>query len=67
MMAIFLGRVDPHFASNTFTAGDMFSIADITGFFTVRMTRAVGMEIADDYPNVARWFGEVAARPAFQL
>ena len=67
MMAIFLGRIDPHFASNTFTAGDMFSIADITGFFTVRMTRAVGMEMADDYPNVARWFGEVAARPAFQL
>lgn len=67
MMAIFLGRIEPHFAQNTFAAGDTFSIADITGFFTVRMTGAVGMEIADDYPNVARWFGEVSARPAFQL
>lgn len=67
MMAIFLSRIEPHFAQNTFAAGDMFSIADITGFFTVRMTGAVGMEIADDYPNVARWFGEVSARPAFQL
>ena len=67
MMAIFLGRIEPHFADNAFAAGDRFSIADITGFFTVRMTKAVGMEFAEDRPSVARWFGEVSARPAFQL
>ncbi|MEM9061468.1 MAG: glutathione S-transferase family protein [Pseudomonadota bacterium] len=67
MMEIFLGRIEPHFAANAFAAGDAFSIADITGFFAVRMTKPVGMEIDAAYPNVARWFGEIAARPSFQL
>ncbi|MEM7210395.1 MAG: glutathione S-transferase family protein [Pseudomonadota bacterium] len=67
MFAIFMNRIEPHFADNRFAAGEAFSIADLTGFFTVRMTKAVGMEIAEDYPNVSRWFAEVSARPAFQL
>ena len=65
MMGIFLDRVEPHFARNSFAAGDNFSIADITGFFAVRMTKAVGMDIADTHPNVARWFNQIASRPAF--
>ena len=67
MMEIFLGRIEPQMAANAFIAGERFSIADITGFFTVRMTKAVEMDIAGRYPNVARWFGEVSSRPAFAL
>ena len=63
---IFLNRVEPHFAQNRFAAGERFSIADITGFFAIRMTKAVNMDIAGSHPNVTRWFEEIAARPAFQ-
>ncbi len=65
MMGIFLDRVEPHFTQNAFAAGDSFSIADITGFFAVRMTKAVGMDISETHPNVSRWFSEIASRPAF--
>lgn len=67
MMDIFLARVEPHMAKNDFIAGSEFTVADITGFFTVRMTKTLGMDIAERYPAVAAWFAKVSARPAFQL
>jgi glutathione S-transferase len=67
MMAIFLGRIEPHMAKNEFVAGPAFTIADITGFFTVRMTVPMEMDLAASYPAVAAWFAKVSARPAFQV
>ena len=67
MMNIFLGRIEPHMAKNAFVAGDAFTVADIVGFFAVRMTGMAGIDLEADYPGVARWFGEVSSRPAFQL
>jgi len=67
MMAIFLGRIEPHMAKNEFVAGPAFTIADITGFFTVRMTVPMEMDLATSYPAVAAWFAKVSARPAFQV
>ena len=67
MMEIFLGRVEPHMAKNDFVAGAEFTVADITGFFAIRMTNALGMEITASYPGVATWFTKVSARPAFQV
>ena len=67
MMGIFLNRVEPHFAANAYVATDRFSIADLTGFFAIRMTKAVGMDISATHPNVTSWFERIAARPAFQL
>jgi len=66
MLAIFLSRLEPHMAGNAFIAGDTFSAADISGFFTVRMTKALEIDLSG-YPDIARWFGEISARPAFQL
>ena len=43
MMEIFLGRVEPHMARNDFVAGPELTVADITGFFAVRMTSALGI------------------------
>jgi glutathione S-transferase len=45
----------------------MYSAADITGFFTVRMTKVVGMDLSGSYPNVVRWFEEISAGPSFDL
>ena len=67
MMAVFLDRLDPGLAGRGFIAGDAFSIADITGVFAVRMTGALEMDLAGSWPNVVRWFGEVSARPSFDV
>ena len=67
MMEVFLTRVEPHMAQNEFIAGPDFTIADITGFFTVRMTNALEMDLTTSYPAVTAWFAKVSQRPAFQL
>ncbi|MDP3160071.1 MAG: glutathione S-transferase family protein [Reyranella sp.] len=67
MMEIFLRRIEPHMARNDFVAGPRFTIADITGFFTVRMTKTLEMDISSSCPSVAAWFAKVSARPAFQI
>ena len=67
MMEVFLARVEPHMAQNEFIAGPDFTIADITGFFTVRMTNALEMDLTTSYPAVTTWFAKVSQRPAFQL
>ena len=67
MMEVFLDRVEPHMASNEFIAGPEFTVADITGFFTLRMAYALEMDINASWPAVAAWFAKVSARPAFQI
>ena len=67
MMEVFLARVEPHMAQNEFIAGPDFTIADITGFFTVRMTNALELDLTMSYPAVTGWFAKVSQRPAFQL
>ena len=67
MMEVFLARVEPHMAQNEFIAGPDFTIADITGYFTVRMTNALEMDLTTYYPAVTAWFAKVSQRPAFQL
>ena len=67
MMGVFLGRLEPHLARNEFVAGPTLSVADITGFFALRMATMLGMDIAASWSAVAAWFARVSARPAFQL
>jgi glutathione S-transferase len=67
MMGIFLDRVEPHMAKNAFVAGPDFSIADITAYFTVRMTVPFEMDLSKSHRAIAAWYDKLAARPAFQL
>ena len=67
MTEVFLGRLEPHMAGSEFVAGSTLSIADITGYFALRMATMLGMDIAASSPSVAAWFARVSARPAFQL
>ena len=67
MAAVFFGRVEPHMAENAFVAGSGFTVADITGFFTLRMAYALEMDVAASWPATHAWFEKVSARPAFQL
>ena len=66
MMDIFLGRIEPHMSRSEYAAGAAFSVADITGFFTLRLAIAAEMDIAASHPAVAAWFDRVSARPAFR-
>ena len=67
MTEVFLGRLEPHMERSEFVAGPTLSVADITGFFALRMATMLGMDIAASSPSVAAWFARVSSRPAFQL
>ena len=64
MLEIFLGRLEPQLEGQDFIAGPALSIADITGFFTVRMAAPLEIDLAGRYPNIARWQAALAARPS---
>lgn len=66
MATIFFDRMERHMQGRDWVALDRLTIADISGYFTYRMTRPLEMDTAA-WPNIERWFGAIAARPAFQL
>ena len=67
MAGVLFDRAEPHMAKNEFVAGPDFTVADITGFFTLRMAYALEMDIGASWPATHAWFQKVSARPAFQL
>ena len=56
--------MDAQLASHKFIAGDAYSIADITGMIAVDFMRAARIPLPPELKHVARWHGEVAARPS---
>ena len=66
MGAILFDRLELRMEKRETMALDRFTVADISGFFTYRMTRRLEMNV-ERWPNIERWFALVAARPAFQL
>ncbi|MGI9335860.1 MAG: glutathione S-transferase family protein [Gammaproteobacteria bacterium] len=64
MLDIFLARLEPQLAQHAFIAGPDFSIADITGYFTMNMANRLEMDIEGRYPSIFRWHGEVSSRPS---
>ncbi len=57
--------LDNILASHEFVAGEVFSIADIAHFGWLWRREFAGVSL-ENTPNVARWFDEIAARPAVQ-
>lgn len=64
MLDILLARLEPHMGRHPFVAGSGFTVADITGYFVLVMAKRLEMDIESDYPNIFRWYTEVAARPS---
>ncbi len=62
----FLTLLDMHLALNRFAAGDVFSIADITGGIGVDFMKPARLHVPESFSNVLRWHSEVAARPSWQ-
>ena len=67
MGKMFLERVEPHMAENEFVAGSRFSVADITAFFTIKLTTPLKIDINASYPGVAAWMDRVSKREAFNI
>jgi GSH-dependent disulfide-bond oxidoreductase len=57
------GVMDKQLGVTRFLAGNEYSIADIATFPWTRSWKNQGIEL-DEFPDVKRWFDEIAARPA---
>jgi GST-like protein len=57
------GVMDKQLGVTLYLAGNDYSIADIATFPWTRSWKNQGIEL-DEFPNVKRWFDEIAARPA---
>jgi glutathione S-transferase len=65
MFGLLVPKLDAQLAANSHIAGNRFTVADITGIFTIRTAKAQEIDLSAA-PNVERWFAEVSARPAFK-
>ncbi len=59
------GVLDRRLAEAAYLAGEEYTIADMATFPWLRSHERQGQNL-DDFPNVRRWFEEIAARPAVQ-
>ena len=60
----FLALLDRELATRRYAAGDTYSVADITGLVAVDFMRAAKLQLPAELTHVARWHGELSARPS---
>lgn len=60
----FLAILDAHLAGSRFAAGETYSIADITGLVGMDFLRLARIQPPPELKNLARWHGELSARPS---
>ncbi len=56
--------LDSELANRGYIAGDRFTIADITAMIAIDFGRVSKIGIQPEQKNLARWHGEVSARPS---
>ena len=60
----FLKLLDTELANREFAAGDVYSIADITGMIAIDFMKPARIKVPDECINVLRWYGAVTGRPS---
>ena len=60
------GQMDQHLATNTYLAGEEFTLADLMSEFALVRMPAFGGRTLDDLPNVQRYAQRLMQRPAWQ-
>ncbi|MGE3150626.1 MAG: glutathione S-transferase family protein [Pseudorhodoplanes sp.] len=60
----FLALLDRELQDRRYVAGDVFSIADITGLVAMDFMRPVKIALPAEFKQVARWHADIAARPS---
>lgn len=56
--------LDSELSGRAFVAGDAFTIADITAFVALELTKLARIDIPAEFPHLARWRAAVGARPS---
>jgi GSH-dependent disulfide-bond oxidoreductase len=59
------GVLNRRLQESAYLAGEQYTIADMATFPWLRSYKNQGVEL-EEYPNVKRWFDEIAARPAVE-
>jgi glutathione S-transferase len=59
-----LSLLDARLGESRHIAGDAFTIADITALVAVDFMKPAKIELPERFSHVARWHGEVSARPS---
>ncbi|MBE3636784.1 glutathione S-transferase family protein [Mangrovicoccus algicola] len=60
--------LNDHLRGRDFIVGDSYSIADISAWgWVMRAPRVMGEDALADFPEVARWFEAINARPAVEV
>lgn len=59
-----LAILDRQLGQAAFVAGAEFSIADITAFVAVAFMKPAKLDVPAEFPNVMRWFADIAGRPS---
>lgn len=62
----FLPKLEKQLGSNTYIAGEFFSIVDITAYVMFGFAKNLEVVIDDSLPNTQRWFELVSERPSVQ-
>ena len=66
-LAQFYNDLNDYLAGNQYTAGDEFSIADITALCTIDFgSGAARVAVPDECEHLKRWHKTVSARPSAQ-
>ncbi len=65
-VADFLSILDTQLKSNSFVAGDRFSVADITALCAIDFMKPAKIPMPEGLNNLKRWHAAVSARPSAQ-
>lgn len=56
--------LDEQLAANPYVAGDAYSVADITAMVAIDFMKPARLARPESLAHLARWYGEVSARPS---
>ncbi|PCJ30064.1 MAG: glutathione S-transferase [Moraxellaceae bacterium] len=60
----YLKLINQHLSSNTYLAGESFSVADITMLSALDFGRVIDIRLNEKHPHVQRWYDLVSQRPS---
>lgn len=60
----FLRLLDRELKNRQFAAGDVYSVADITGLVAVDLMKPAKLTVPEEFAAVRRWHAEISARPS---
>jgi glutathione S-transferase len=63
-VAEFLAVFDRELADRPFAAGELYTVADITGLVALDFMKPAKLAVPEELKNVRRWHADVSARPS---